>query len=238
MDVAFLLRTAKLTRARRLAPLGVAIAFGLAGCTGPVGLYHDVEGGAIAQPRQPPPGADLPYPNLAAVPPAPTGLTTSETAAAAKRLVPVPAETPATRANQAALAGLTLPAGIPPVPNVPGLDLPSTPAPHVILRPTATEAAAPPYSAPVSLAFQPGSAIVIPKTEAALVAIAGSRGTAEILAGGFGDAGAATNPHALTLAVERAQAIADALTAAGAPPSAIRLTAAAAGSGGFVQLVY
>jgi len=215
------------------------IAFGLAGCTGPVGLYHDVEGGAIAQARQPPPGADMPYPNLAAVPPAPIGLTASEAAAAAQRLVPVPAETAATQANPAALAGLSLPDGVPALPDVPGLELPSTPAPHVIQPPPAPAAAAPPpYSAPVSLAFQRGSAIVDVKTEAALVAIAMSRGSAEILAGGFGDADAAANPHALTLAVERAQAIADALTAAGAPSSSIRLTASATGSGGFVQLVY
>ena len=227
-----------MTRARR-ASLGVAVVFSLAGCAGPVGLYHDVEGGAIAQPRQPPPGADMPYPNLAAVPAAPVVITAGQTAAVAQRLAPVPAETPATQANAAALEGLSLPESVPPVPKVPGLDLPSTPAPHVVNRlPQPATPMITPYSAPVSLAFQPGSAIVTAAAEAALVRIAGSRGYVDILAGGFGDADAATNPHALTLAVERAQAIADALTAAGAPASAIRLTAAAAGSGGFVQLVY
>jgi outer membrane protein OmpA-like peptidoglycan-associated protein len=181
----------------------------------------------------------MPYPNLAAVPAAPAGITAGETAATAQRLVPVPAETPATQANSAALAGLSLPVGVPPLPNVPGLALPATPAPHVISRlPQPATPMVTPYSAPVSLAFQPGSAIVTPATEAALVRVAGSRGFAEILAGGFGDGDAAKNPRALTLAVERARAIADALTAAGTPPSAIRLTAAAAGSGGFVQLVY
>jgi len=181
----------------------------------------------------------MPYPNLAAVPPAPTGLTAGETAAAAQRLAPASAETPATQANPAELAGLSLPHGVPPLPSVPGLDLPAAPTPHVVSRlPQPATPMITPYSAPVSLAFQPGSAIVTPKTEAALVRVAGSRGFAEILAGGFGDGDAATDPHALTLAVERAQAIADALTAAGTPPSVIRLTAAAAGSGGFVQLVY
>jgi len=212
---------------------------GLAACTGPVGLYHDVEGGAIAQKRQPPPGADKPYPNLAAVPPAPVGITTSESQAAAARLVPLPAATPATKANPAALAGLTLPQNIPPVPNVPGIDVPSTPAPHVFARlPVPAAPMITPYSPPVALAFQPGSAIVNPKAEAALAAVAAKRGYVDILAGGFGDGDAAKNPHALTLAVERAQAIADALTAAGAPPSAIRLMASASGTGGFVQLVY
>jgi outer membrane protein OmpA-like peptidoglycan-associated protein len=57
------------------------------------------------------------------------------------------------------------------------------------------------------------------------------------LAAGFGDGGA-TDAAALSLALARARAIADALTAAGVPPSAIILDAAAAGSGGFVQLVY
>jgi outer membrane protein OmpA-like peptidoglycan-associated protein len=203
-------------------------------------LYHDVEGGAIAQARQPPPGADLPYPDLAAVPPAPTGLTAAETATAAARLVPVPAETQATQANPAALQGLALPDGVPPVPNVPGLDLPDTPAPHVIAAPPAATALAtpPPVSAPVALAFPPGSAILNAKTASALAAIAASRGNADLLAAGFGDGQSDPDQQALTLALERAQAIADALTAAGAPASAIRLSAAAAGSGGFVQLVY
>jgi len=202
-------------------------------------MYHDVEGGAIAQARQPPPGADKPYPNLAAVPVAPPGITAGETQAAAARLVPAPKPTRATRANPAALAGLSLPAGIPPLPHVPGINLPSSPAPHVSSRlPIAATPMITPYSPPVALAFQPGSAIVNPKAEAALATVAGERGYVDILAGGFGDGDGAKNPHALALAVERAQAIADALTAAGAPASAIRLQASATGSGGFVQLVY
>ncbi len=218
-----------------LAPLGFALS--LAGCAGPVALYHNAEGGAIAQARQPPPGADLPYPNLADVPPEPVGLTAAQTQAVAQRLAPVPAQTPATKANPAALAGLTLPEVPPPVPNVPGLNLPAAPAPHMIVPPPAAPAAAPQDSAPVSLAFRPGSAILSPDAVTALSAIARARGAAGILAGGFGEQ-ATPDDSALTLALERAQAIADALTAAGAPGAAIRLTAAAAGSGGFVQLVY
>ncbi len=227
-----------MTRSALLAPLGVAIAFGLAGCAGPVGLYHDVEGGAIAQTRQPPPGAEMPYPNLAAVPPPPVGVTASESAAVAQRLVPVPAETAATQANPAVLDGLALPDGVPPLPNVAGLDLPATPAPHVIAAPPPPAAAPPPVSSPVALAFPPGSAILNTKTAAALAAIAAARGSADLLAGGFGDGNLVPDQRALALALDRAQAIADALTAAGAPPTSIRLTAAAAGSGGFVQLVY
>ncbi len=43
----------------------------LAGCSAlgdPVGMLHDLRGGAIAAPRQSTPGADAPYPNLATVP--------------------------------------------------------------------------------------------------------------------------------------------------------------------------
>jgi outer membrane protein OmpA-like peptidoglycan-associated protein len=37
----------------------------------PVTWWHNLQGGAIAEQRPPPPGADQPYPNLATVPPAP-----------------------------------------------------------------------------------------------------------------------------------------------------------------------
>ena len=46
----------------------------LAGCASfpssmnPVSWWHDLQGGAIAEQRPPPPGADQPYPNLASVP--------------------------------------------------------------------------------------------------------------------------------------------------------------------------
>jgi len=239
MDGAFLLRNLKLARSRRFAPLLLVVLAGLAGCSGPIGLYHDVEGGAIAQSRQPPPGDDLPYPNLASVPQVPAGLTAGETQVVTQRLSPTPPAVPATQADPAALAGLTLPGGAPPAPDVPGLDVPSTPAPHHVVVPPPVVAPAPVRvdSAPVSIAFAPRSAILNPGTVKALDAVAGGRGSANVLAGGFGEA-SEPSPAAMTLAVERAQAIADALTAAGVPAKAIRLTAAAAGSGGFVQLVY
>ena len=37
----------------------------------PINWWHNLEGGAIAQQRPPPPGADQPNPNLASVPPKP-----------------------------------------------------------------------------------------------------------------------------------------------------------------------
>jgi outer membrane protein OmpA-like peptidoglycan-associated protein len=55
-----------------LAPITLPLL--LAGCASfpssmnPVSWWHDLQGGAIAEQRPPPPGADQPYPNLASVP--------------------------------------------------------------------------------------------------------------------------------------------------------------------------
>ena len=49
----------------------LACLVGLAGCS-PANFFHQREGGEIAKPQQPTPGANQPYPNLASVPPAPT----------------------------------------------------------------------------------------------------------------------------------------------------------------------
>jgi outer membrane protein OmpA-like peptidoglycan-associated protein len=40
--------------------------------TNPVTWWHDLQGGAIAEQRPPPPGVGMPYPNLGTVPPKPT----------------------------------------------------------------------------------------------------------------------------------------------------------------------
>ena len=61
-------------RRRRIrhAFVALAAAWLLTGCSdplsGPVDLYHDLEGGEIAAQRPPPPGAGLPYPKLGTVP--------------------------------------------------------------------------------------------------------------------------------------------------------------------------
>jgi outer membrane protein OmpA-like peptidoglycan-associated protein len=60
-----------------LAAMPVSLALALAGCNGqnpvltPVGWWHDLQGGAIAADRPPPPGADLPYPHIYSIPPKP-----------------------------------------------------------------------------------------------------------------------------------------------------------------------
>jgi outer membrane protein OmpA-like peptidoglycan-associated protein len=217
---------------RRLgAAWSVILAVVLAGCSSSVGLYHDIEGGAIAQYRQPPPGADLPYPNLANVPAAPALSTAiSATSVNHKLHNTTPDVSPP---SPGALAGLELPTAPPPNPDIPGLQLPSTPSTPVI--PPKIAAAPPPKpedSAPVAMAFPPNSAVLSSLNAPALQSIASGRGNASILVGGFGD------DISLALALARAQRLADALTANGVPPASIRLLAAQSGSGGFVQLVY
>lgn len=60
-----------------MAPLACVMALPLAGCGNqnpfmtPVGWWHDLQGGAIASERPPPPGADLPYPKIYTIPPKP-----------------------------------------------------------------------------------------------------------------------------------------------------------------------
>ena len=204
---------------------GLALALG--GCSSTIGVYHDVEGGAIAQGPQPPPGMDQPYPNLADVPAAPAATPVGEQAALATQArIGVSAPSPG------ALAGLSLPAGPPPLPDVPGVNIPEAPAPDIAALPApSAPAAPPPPGPPIPVGFDPGSAI-LPATEISQInKFASTRGSATIIAGGFGDG-------SLWLGVSRARRLADALTADGVPGSEIQIAAAAAGSGGFVRLVY
>jgi len=205
------------------------LCFGLAGCSVPIGWYHDVEGGAIAQQRQPPPGSDQPYPNLANVPPQPAALPGN--AAASISAAVHGTATGVSPASPGALAGLELPGAPPPLPDVPGMEaLPASPSTPPV--PAAPPAPPPPNGPPIALGFPPHSA-VLPFTDIKPIEVfAKARGGANILVGGFGDG------TSLSLALARAQRLADALTADGVPPGAIRLVAQRAGSGGFAQLVY
>jgi hypothetical protein len=207
----------------RQAAWSVWLALVLAGCSGPVGLYHSVEGGAIAQDRAPPPGADQPYPNLADVPPPPVLLTPAQEAKATAQASGAGVSAPSPQALQ----GLDLPGAPPPVPGIEAAaPKPAAPPPQAQAAPPAPR---PPGPA-IALAFPPHSAI-LPLTDLpALQKLATSRAGATILAGGLGDT--------LPLALARAQRLADALTADGVPPNAIKLTAQAGGQGGFIQLVY
>ncbi len=104
----------------------------------PVGWWHDLQGGAIASERPPPPGADLPYPKIYSIPPKPelpsnAYRVTVETQLAEERdaterlaahtpiivqpAPPVPPKPPATPANAAAeAASATVPAADAPAP--------------------------------------------------------------------------------------------------------------------------
>ncbi len=207
-------------------------------------LYHKAEGGDIAAKRQPPPGYDLPYPNLASVPPAPEPVTSEQRLAVQQGLAQARAapELPTSSPDPAAnvpLGGLSLPASAPPRPDIPGIDWRGMPQPASSVRPTPPPAPAEPaFGQPVLLAFPKGSAILDPKGQRGLRDLALARGTARIRVGGFGEQKSGPDEAALKLALRRARRIADALTAAGVPPSAISLMAAAVGSGGFAQLVY
>ncbi len=234
-------------------PLLLMLALGgtlsMVGCASPITLYHDAEGGDIASLRQAPPGADLPYPNLASVPAAPVALSQSQQQAVRQQLEQAkaapeqPTSTPAPASSEA-LADLALPSSVPPEPRLPGIQIPSAaPAPAVV---TPVAPVAPVASlhegAPIALAFAPKSAILSPDMVTALQALAASRGSAKVRVGGFGEQDSAVNAApdaaALSLALVRARRIADALTADGVPGSEITLVAAASGYGGFAQLVY
>jgi hypothetical protein len=217
-----------MTARRRLliiSSLLCSLPFCLAACTGPVALYHDAEGGAIAGPRQAPPGENEPYPNLADVPHAYSPATADAQAGiTAQARETGPDVSPA---NPAALAGLELPTVAPPLP--PGLTIPAAPPPLPAPPPPAP--LRPRLPAAVALAFPPHNALLPSADNHTLADLVAHRGHARILAGGFGDG-------TLTLAIARAQRVAAALTALGVPAHDIRIVASAAGSGGFVQLVY
>jgi len=217
----------------------------MAGCESPVALYHNAEGGDIAATRQPPPGWNLPYPNLASVPPAPIALTPAQALAVQQQLAEakaapeLPASTPDPASN-IALGGLSLPNAPPPEPDVPGVDWQGLPPAATPVRPPPFQPAVQelPDGPPILLAFPPDSAILNPDAQLALKALALARGAATIRVGGFGGQVSAPDAAALRLGVARARRISDALTAAGVPATAITMTASAAGSGGFAQLVY
>ena len=115
-----------------LVQAGAALAlFGMTGCgidaVNPVTWYHNLEGGAIARQRPPPPNADAPYPNLGSVPDRPVGSDATARAGIANSLV-------ADRSNAEYAAAL---APVPPAASIP------TPPPA---------AAAPPDSSNATLA--------------------------------------------------------------------------------------
>ncbi len=216
---------------RFAASLVILAATSVGGCSQSIGVYHGFEGGAIAQTRQPPPGANLPYPNLADVP-APQ----APAAPGAQAAITAQAQGGVSAPSPGALAGLSLPAAAPPVPDVPGVSItnPSVnaaPAPMPVAAVPAMPAPAKPPGPPVAVAFAPGSALLAYKQDLLVQGAVAQRGDAHVRVVGFGDG-------SMDLALARARRLADALTAAGVPGTDIEINALAAGSGGIVQLVY
>ncbi len=190
-----------------------------------------------------------PAPGASAAAPATPGPATARPATA-----PAPAPAPAPGAPPAetpAGAEPVIPAG-PPAPPLGGIGAPvpattpqaappTTPAPAP--APQSVKQAAPPPANPamtVEVAFPPASAVLPAVSADALHALARRRGAHGITVIGHGDA-ASTDPdiqsQAVALALGRAQAIAQALAAAGVPESAVRLDAEASGRGGSARIM-
>ncbi|MCW8306478.1 hypothetical protein AruPA_05465 [Acidiphilium sp. PA] len=186
----------------------------LAGCAtyDPLTAYHRYEGGVIGHNPPPAPGLDAKFPNLASVPAKPPVLSPTVQRAVRQQLL-------AANHHQNAM----------PVPGETPV-VPPQPAPRAAVPPP-----------PVLVGFEPNRAILSHRDRAALRALAARRaatpaaGAAPVVAMGFAPD---RTQAGLKLALLRATAIGDALSAAGVPVSAIRIEALTAGRGGAAQLLY
>ena len=101
-------------------------------------------------------------------------------------------------------------------------------------------APAPAGAGGVMIGFAPGSSQLSPTAAQEVKAFAATRGAQPIAVTGYGDATSAdpgAQTAAVSLALTRAQAIVNALTAAGVPRAAISLGAEAAGRGASLRLL-
>ncbi len=155
-------------------PAGLMLAAGLAlgGCSdpvsGPVDLFHDLQGGEIAAQRPPPPGAGQPYPKLGTVPAKPVLPATAYRNGLAAQLL-------AERDRTERVAADTPVAPVPPVPPPQAPVAAVAPAaPGAGNAPTAAPGTAPPASATLDTADAPPPAVPAPaKPAPALEAQAG-----------------------------------------------------------------
>jgi outer membrane protein OmpA-like peptidoglycan-associated protein len=209
-----------------------------------------------ALPPLSPPPAPAPEPNVPQVPlspPAPASV-----AGIATPPPPVLPEPPA----QSVAKGAPISAGPSPLPGpaqpkvaaaqVAAVTPPPSPAVIPSRRPGPAATTAPRGAAPLSgvepvssgntvaVVFATGSSDLPPAASGPLRALAGRRGNALITVTGYGDAtdaGPDAQAAALKLALARAQTIAHALIAAGAPTSAVQVDAQAIGRGGTARLL-
>jgi len=178
---------------------------------------------AAATPQGTTPAAAAPSPTTAA--PAPAGSTPSATALASA--APAPANAPPLPSRPPAPPALTG-AGAPMAQTAP----PQVASNAVPARPMPANA--------TRIEFVTGSATLPAGAAAVLKDVAAKRGGATIAVTGYGDA-ASSDPSAqtaaLSLALSRAQAVANVLTGDGVPQAAVRVGAEAAGRGASVRLV-
>jgi outer membrane protein OmpA-like peptidoglycan-associated protein len=217
------------------------------------GIEADRRDGAFAasqplvQPvmRPAPPPAPVPAGGIgaslaAAEAPAPATPAAAAAAAAAARPAPAAPAPAAAAAPTLAEAAIALPAGPPAAPRLPGVAAVTAPAPPRRAPPPVVAApAAVVPGAPVSVVFQPGSAVLPEGSEAALRGLAATRAARDMVVTGFGEAAgedAASQAAALPLAFARARALATALVQAGVPPGATRVTGLSTGAGGMVRI--
>jgi outer membrane protein OmpA-like peptidoglycan-associated protein len=163
----------------------IVLPLGLSGCGGnnpvltPVGWWHDLQGGAIAADRPPPPGADLPYPKIYTIPPKPVLPSASyretvetqlaqerddtERLAAHSPIVVQPAPPPPPPAPAAGSAAGAAPAAEPAAANatIPAADAPP-PAPPSAAAPAAAPDGGPAPGTPVTIAGLPGDESNLP----------------------------------------------------------------------------
>ncbi len=153
---------------------------------GPVTWWHNYEGGAIAQNRPPPPGANAPYPNYAQLPKKPVILpqTTRQAqmaslaenrnltlAAAAAAPLPVTAMTPITKPKAAAPVTMTSEA--------------ATAKPAAAVAPIATQAAAVDESAPIPAGAAPPDLAAAPPAPAVLPNLGNALGAPTVASNDF-----------------------------------------------------
>lgn len=187
---------------------------------------------APAVPRTPPPdpGASTAVMDAATAPPAAPPRATPPSPVepvpppATSAAIPIPA--PVARAESGPLPDL--PTAPPPLPRLSGMPA-TVDAPPVPRLPPA-----------VTIAFRPGSDALPASADAALRELAGRRAGASIAVAAGGDGagmGADAQARALPLALRRGRAIQAVLVAAGVPPGALRVDAAALGRGGAARLI-
>ena len=196
--------------------------------------------GTLPPPPPPRPGgasASLPAASAPSAPPAPRP--GSEVATPPSRAPVAPVQSAPLASPVSAATPPPAPAAMPPLPDAP------PPRPAVAGTPAAPPAVATPAPMPVAgesvaVDFAAGSAAMTPTGTDAVKRLASRRGAAIVAVTGHGDA-ASSDPAAQTVAVSlglsRAQAVANALAAAGVPRDAIRVAAEAGGRGASLRLL-